>query len=249
VDLAAPTLVAPLPYMPVCPHGLTEVAFGHIISLVNISREIERQVRGRWIMPRRYRKNVRATATEQTHARILGAARELHAKQGILTTNWAEIAHRAGVSQATVYRHFPSLDDLIPACAHEVFDLSGLPTPERAAEIFAGETSVSGRLERLVRGTCECFGRSAGWLNAAWREQELIPALGDAMRIQQESIQVLVLVALEGTSASARLMKMLTALLDFPFWKSLRDAGFSEEEAADQVVDLMREQLLKEHIA
>jgi AcrR family transcriptional regulator len=199
-------------------------------------------------VPRLYRRVARAAAVEQTRARIVRAAKELHAERGMLATNWGEIAERAGVSQATVYRHFPSLDQLIPACAQSVFDVATLPTPEQAAQIFQGEPSASGRLERLIRGTCDCFGRETGWLNAARREQELISALGVAVGVQRESIRVLVRAALAGTPASEHLAMVLTALLDFPFWKSLRDAGLSEEAAANQIVELMREQLAKEGI-
>lgn len=159
-----------------------------------------------------------------------------------------DIAQRAEVSQATVYRHFPSLAELIPACAETVFNVAGLPTPEQAAQIFADASTASERLERLVRGTCDCYGRASGWLNAARREQDLIPALGDAVRTQTEGMSILVRAALAGTPASEHLTMVLTALLDFPFWKSLRDVGVSDEAAADQVVELMRAQLAKEGI-
>ena len=71
-------------------------------------------------MPRRYRMKNRATAVEETQERIVAAAKELHADQGVQGTSYDEIAQRAGVAQATVYRHFPSLEDLIPACARSI---------------------------------------------------------------------------------------------------------------------------------
>ena len=105
----------------------------------------------------------------------------LQARHGILATSWDAIAGRADVATATVYRHFPSLAELLPACADSVFNSTGMPTPDRAAEIFAGAGTPLARLERLVRGTCDCYARGEGWLNAARRERELIPAVRDAV--------------------------------------------------------------------
>ena len=62
----------------------------------------------------------RASAAAQTRRRIVEATRELHIEQGIAATSWDDIAARAGVGVGTVYRHFPSLDELIPACGEIV---------------------------------------------------------------------------------------------------------------------------------
>ncbi|MCU1365599.1 MAG: hypothetical protein JWN39_1238, partial [Ilumatobacteraceae bacterium] len=65
----------------------------------------------------------RAEAVGKSRAAIVAAARELHAERGLVATSWDDIAERAGVSTATVYRHFPSLAELVPACAQTVFAL------------------------------------------------------------------------------------------------------------------------------
>jgi len=80
----------------------------------------------------------REQAVDATRRRIVDAAIALHARHGVLATNWEEIAERAGVSTATVYRHFPSLEELIPACARSAFEAGAqLPSPEQAATAFA----------------------------------------------------------------------------------------------------------------
>ncbi len=53
----------------------------------------------------------------QTDRRIVAAAIGLHAERGVVDTSWQDIAERADVSPVTVYRHFRSLSELIPACA------------------------------------------------------------------------------------------------------------------------------------
>ncbi len=198
-------------------------------------------------MARRYRMQARAVAVEQTRERIVEAAKTLHAEQGIVGTSYEDVAREVGVSQATVYRHFPTLDDLIPICAQSIEVLRPV-TPEMMAEFFPGLTQPLQRLEWLVRGTCDCYTRDQGWLYAARGEEKFVPALREVVRIQEESLRLLVQAALEGTPASERTLQVLTALIDFPFWQSLRSAGLSHAQAADQIMELVRDQLVKEHV-
>lgn len=198
-------------------------------------------------MPRRYRMSVRADAVEQMRKRIVSASMDLHAEQGILGTSYEEIAQRAGTSPATVYRHYPSLNELLPACAPTIQVLRPL-TQETADEIFGGLTRLSLRLEVLVRGTCDCYADDHGWLNAARREEQLVPPLRDIVTTQRENLRQLTLVALAGHNVSARTLSLVAVLIDFPFWRSLRDAGLSDAEAADQILDLVRDQLAKEDV-
>ena len=92
----------------------------------------------------------RRAAVEATRRRILEATLALHAEKGIFGTSWQDIARRADVSVGTVYKHFPSLDELIPACGELVYAITRPPSLEDAPEIFAGASSLEERLERLV---------------------------------------------------------------------------------------------------
>ncbi len=191
--------------------------------------------------------SARRARTEQTRQRIVEAAKSLHADQGILGTSYEEIARRAGVSQATVYRHFPTLNDLIPACARSIHVLQPA-TPVLAASIFDGLSDPFERLERLIRGTCACYERDGAWLHAARREEDLIPSLQEIVHQQRDTLRTLVRAAL-GEAASERTERVLVALLDVPFWRSLRDVGLSAEEAADLIVELAGDLLAKERVA
>ena len=194
--------------------------------------------------PRRYRMSARAETAALTRERIVDAAMGLHAESGALRTGWDDIAARAEVATSTVYRHFPSLDELVPACAETVFHISGLPTPEHADRIFAGLATPEARLERLIRGTCECYSRSEGWLHAARRESDLIPALQRAVDVQQRSMELLIRAAV-GDGVAKSTVRVLVALTDFSFWKSLKDSGLRGRAATDAVVELAGEQLEK----
>ena len=62
---------------------------------------------------RPYRMKRRAEAEEQTRLRITEAAVELHGSIGPARTTITAVAERAGVQRQTVYRHFPTEDDLL----------------------------------------------------------------------------------------------------------------------------------------
>src|SRR5690349_22490910 len=49
------------------------------------------------------------------HERILAAAYKLFSRRGIRAVGVDEIIETAGVAKATLYRHFPSKDDLVLA--------------------------------------------------------------------------------------------------------------------------------------
>ncbi|SNY64679.1 TetR/AcrR family transcriptional regulator [Paractinoplanes atraurantiacus] len=56
----------------------------------------------------------------RNHERVLAAARELFTEQGLGVTV-PQVAERAGVGKATVYRSYPAKQDLIVAVAREQF--------------------------------------------------------------------------------------------------------------------------------
>jgi AcrR family transcriptional regulator len=160
-------------------------------------------------------------------------------------TSYEEIAHRAGVSQATVYRHFPSLESLLPACSRSIVVLQPL-TEATIDRLFDGLVDPWTRLQRLIRGTCECYGRDEAWLHAARREGDVVSALADIVRVQQEGLGILVRAALNGSGAGPRAARVIAALIDFPVWKSFRDVGFSVAAASEQVLELAKDRLAGE---
>lgn len=62
------------------------------------------------------RDGARSTSPEDTRIRILAAARELFARKGRRGTTTREVAERAGVNEATLFRHFGNKDALLMAC-------------------------------------------------------------------------------------------------------------------------------------
>jgi AcrR family transcriptional regulator len=187
---------------------------------------------------RQYRMSDRAVQLHETRDRIVHAAVRLHAESGVRQTSWEAIGERAGVSTATVYRHFPTLQVLIPACAQAAFSAGAqLPTQEQLSGLFAGLNSPSERLERVITESCRCYERGEGWLAASRKEAAGVPALADAVRTQDRALDALISAAVGAQTGRAK-KGALKALLDFPFWKSLVDAGVPRAKAPAVIADL-----------
>src|SRR5918995_2769417 len=115
----------------------------------------------------------RRAAVEETRRRILEATLELHSEKGIFGTSWQEIANRADVSVGTVYKHFPSLDVLVPACGELMYDISRPPSLEDAPEIFGEGNSLDERLGRLVEELFAFYERGAPYIETDFQERRL----------------------------------------------------------------------------
>jgi AcrR family transcriptional regulator len=79
---------------------------------------------------RTYRKVKRAEDEQRTRARIVDAAEVLHAEVGPARATISAIAERAGVTRATVYRHFPDDESLFLACSSQWLSRQLLPDPD-----------------------------------------------------------------------------------------------------------------------
>ena len=84
---------------------------------------------------------------ERNRRRILAAARTLFSERG-LDVGVDEIARAAGVGMGTLYRRFPTKDDLVVATVQERLELL-VAEIERAAEIPGAAESLTGALHAL----------------------------------------------------------------------------------------------------
>lgn len=175
----------------------------------------------------------RAVAVAETRERIVAAATHLHAARGVAATSWADIAAEAGVSQATVYRHFRDLAELVPECARYIFlDIAQLPTQEQMAVVYAGLRVGRERLERLVDNNVVCYGKAEDWLHAMFCEAPREPAMAESVRRERAALDALV----EGALGEHN--EVVRVLVDFPMFKQLRDAGLTPVQAGEQMKSL-----------
>ncbi len=174
----------------------------------------------------------RASAVAQTRQRIVDATRALHTEQGIAATSWDDIAARAGVGVGTVYRHFPTLDELVPACGADTMKILSLPRPEEAPSLFEG---AGDRLERLVRVAFAIYERGAPELHVIRGEPGVHPSVAQGKEDLEASLAALVEAA--GIPASER--AVVRAMIDLGTWQSLRDQGLGPDEAVDAVTGML----------
>lgn len=197
-------------------------------------------------MPRRYRPSRRAEAVEGTRRRILEATIQLHGEQGILATSWEDIARRAGVAQATVYRHFPSLNELVPACGALADVYIQPPTPDVVSTLFRGAVSLSDRIGFLVGELSAFYERAEGIFVGVRREAHLLDPLREWLEKRDEVQDTLVRAALEAAKPDERTVQVVRALTSFSFWEALIGAGVPRDVAPGIIHGLVLDQLPKE---
>lgn len=189
--------------------------------------------------PRRYDRRSRQAAAEETRRRIVRATAELHAEHGALGTTHEMIARGAGVSLPTVYKYFPTRNDLIPHCTRLVWSESPVELDEGA---FATKTDVPSRLRALARRVFEHHDYAAPWLRWSARDAAELPALRAVLDEAANDLAQLVRAALTPGFARTpprRLVILSTLLLDFAAWRALTERGFSSHAAAAAVSEAL----------
>jgi AcrR family transcriptional regulator len=193
--------------------------------------------------PRNYDMTKRAAAVARTRRQIVDATRELHGEQGIAATSWDDIAARAGVGVGTVYRHFPSLDELIPACGEITMEVIALPEPSAVPALFDDATEPGERIERLVREAFAVYERGAPQLRAIRRDGDVHPAVAEAGDEVEASLGALVDTALAPLDAAPEDRAVTRAMVDLNTWDALREQGLGSDESAAAVVDMLARRL------
>jgi AcrR family transcriptional regulator len=185
----------------------------------------------------------RAAAVARTRQRIVDAARELHGEHGIAATSWDDIAARAGVGVGTVYRHFPSLDELIPACGEITMQELALPDPATVPALFEHAVEPAERIQRLVREAFTIYERGAPVLRAVRGEANVHPRVAEDRDQLEASLSALVDTALGPLEATQQDQALARALVDLNMWEALRDQGLGPAESVAAITDLLARRL------
>jgi AcrR family transcriptional regulator len=188
--------------------------------------------------PRKYTMGKRRAAVEETRRQILEATLELHSEKGIFGTSWQDIATRADVSVGTVYKHFPSLDELVPACGELMYAITRPPSLEDAPEIFGGANSLEERVGRLVSELFGFYERGAQYIETDFQERQL-PSVQEWEAYMRETIAGLVREALLPAGPDERTVETASALLGFSTFKSFLERGIEEEQAEEIVKEIL----------
>jgi AcrR family transcriptional regulator len=163
---------------------------------------------------------------------------QLHDEQGVATTSYPQIAERAGVGAATVYRHFPTLGELVRACGAHVWQEMRPPVPQAAAAVLAGVETRRERLARLVEELDAFYMRGALRLSLASMDRDRVPELDGFLLAVEGGVQALVREAL-GRSEPEAAVEVVLALSAFPVWGAFRRLKCTPEESVRLRIRLM----------
>ncbi|MFI5259380.1 MAG: TetR/AcrR family transcriptional regulator [Candidatus Limnocylindrales bacterium] len=182
---------------------------------------------------RRYRLRARAAGMERTRERITHAAVELHGTIGPAATTMSAVAERAGVTRATLYRHFPNEEALFTACSADWLAANPRPDP-------SGWATVSDPVDRLRAALDELYAyyRSTERMRTnLLRDIAVIPERfrPGIVGFPPTTIQVLE-AGWIGPSGVHRRHAAIGHAVGFETWRSLAKEGLTDEEAAGLMV-------------
>jgi AcrR family transcriptional regulator len=188
-------------------------------------------------MPRQYDMTRRAASRNETRNRIVEATAKLHGARGVLGTSWQDIAREADVSVSTVYAHFPSLDELLPACGQLVMSRVRPPKADDAAEIIGDAHSTRERLVQVARELFSFYERGGPHIEVDIRERQL-PGMSEWEESQRATVAALVHAALVGERPTRASVRLISAFFDLATYRALRTRGVSMNRAAETVAEV-----------
>jgi AcrR family transcriptional regulator len=188
---------------------------------------------------RRYRLRKRADAMEETRRRITAAAVELHGTVGPARTTISAVAERAGVQRQTVYRHFPTEDELYAACSRHFYEGDRWPDPERWRAIADPAERLGAALDDLYA----YYERNdAMWTNVL-RDETLVDALPSSLAVFWDYLEDAAGALAEGWGARGGRRRVLLAAtrhaVDFHTWRSLTGSGAVSRAAVVELASAM----------
>jgi AcrR family transcriptional regulator len=174
---------------------------------------------------RRYQSPLRHEQQRATRDRILEALADVLTEHGSATV--PQVAARAGVSERTVYRHFPTREQLYSALFTWVIRRDTTPSAETVDDLVGFMREMFGRFgERpeVIRAmNTNELGRDLRSYRAAYRRQAVVDALASSLADVDEGTG-------RKATAAAQLLTSSTAFLYLrDFWE------MSADEAADVV--------------
>jgi AcrR family transcriptional regulator len=186
----------------------------------------------------------RAEASAATRERILRATMALHDEKGVAMTSFTDVAERAGVGAATIYRNFPTLDALVEACGAHVWQDMRPPTPQEAPALFAGLETRAARLERLVQELDAFYRRGEFRLVRAGQDCDRVPGLEMFLSAVEAGIEAWTREAVAGAAESD--IRIVLALTDLRVWLSLKRLRLSKARLVAFMLGLIESALAAE---
>jgi len=182
---------------------------------------------------RPYRLQARAAAMDRTRERITHAAVELHGTIGPAATTMSAVAELAGVTRATLYRHFPNEEALFTACSADWLAANPRPDPSGWGTVADPVRRLSAALDELY-----AYYRSTEQMRTnLLRDIAVIPERfrPGVVAFPPTTIQVLE-AGWPGPAGAHLRHAAIGHAVGFETWRSLARQGLTDEEAAELMV-------------
>ena len=170
---------------------------------------------------RKYEMKQRAADVADTRRRITEAAVELHGTVGPVRTTISAVAERAGVQRHTVYRHFPTEEDLFEACSTHFFAEN--PRPDQ--DLWRTIEDPRQRLSRALDEVYAYYERTGPMYANVLRDEPLVDAIGPRLASLRGYLSDSAGILAAGWGARGRRRRVLGAalghVLAFETWRSL----------------------------
>lgn len=193
---------------------------------------------------RAYRKTKRAEDESKTRTRIVEAAVDLHATLGPARTNVSAVAGHAGVTRATVYRHFPDDESLFLACSSHWMSRQRLPDPD-------AWTAIDEPLARLHAGLIDIYRYYRGgeqMITRIHRDTEAVPPKVVANRLVAERRWLETLLQPFPSPRLRTLRAAVAHAAAFSTWRSLCVVqGLSDRSATELMVGMVAKACGSDH--
>ncbi|MGC2457344.1 MAG: TetR/AcrR family transcriptional regulator [Gallionellaceae bacterium] len=151
-------------------------------------------------------------------ASIAAATVELHAAKGAIATSYADIAKYAGVSLPTVYKHFPTLNELLQGCTSHVI----AKAPQFPADEILAAPDLPAAAELLAAAMEQQHLHYEPWFT--WREDRVIPflaELSEGFRKMQSAFLTKLLAQHLGKGVRREMVAGWESALSFDLWHRL----------------------------
>lgn len=170
---------------------------------------------------RRYRKRKRAEQEQETRRRITDALVELHGSVGPARTTVSEVAARAGVQRATVYRHFPDEPSMLAACSAHWAERNPFPD----SSVWAAVRDPRRRLAVALGELYGFYERNERMLDNTTRDEPRVEALRPSMEAFRGYLRGAADVLVADRAPDGERAEILRAAvghaLSFTTWRSL----------------------------
>ena len=185
---------------------------------------------------RPYRLRARAARMDETRQRITKAAIDLHGTIGPAATTMSAVAERAGVTRATLYRHFANEDALFTACSADWLAANPRPDLARWAAIDDPSERLSLALHELY-----AYNRATEAMRAnLLRDIDALPArIANGIASFPIAMRDVLEIGWPADGIALRRAALGHAVA-FETWRSLIREGLDDDQAARLMLGFVR---------